>query len=472
MSPDAYLHFASLSAGYFVKVALAYLLCLLLAKLVSGPRQRFVIWMSFMLGSAAYWTYALASSYPAITESSPQISSIARRFPAVTHRFLIPARFERATVILGRILICTYVVGVLLLLWAEVWKRVRLHFLLKHGTEPSRELRHLFAQMCRQFRIRNCELLILPKMNSPATVCWWRPRVVLPEICEQFGDDTLMGDILYHELAHVARRDYLWSCLNDLFCALLFFHPCVWQAKKQMQIQREMACDLAVVAARPEHRADYAHTLTRVARLCLPRRYQAIGIDFASAPSLLTHRIHAILSDPEKNSFIKALFQAIAGLALIGVYSFLCTTVAVAVNFAPSNRIQSPKAPSQVAQIQPEHRNLPHKVQRESKSPSNAEGLITESPAYRLKSANGSYVASEPVSSGEPTEANDTRRLGWTGQLSGPRTRTPSGQTVGSVIAAVASVIVSDREEHERRSKSVNHLQSPSAGETAMPVSH
>lgn len=62
MSPDSYLQYAALFVSYFVKVAVAYLLCWLLARLVTSPRQRFTLWLAFMLGSLGYWIYTLTST--------------------------------------------------------------------------------------------------------------------------------------------------------------------------------------------------------------------------------------------------------------------------------------------------------------------------------------------------------------------------------------------------------------------------
>lgn len=462
MSPDGYLNYAGIFVSYFVKVAVAYLLCFLLARLLTSPRQRFMIWLGFMLGSLAYWIYGLTSVFPAVVVSTPE-PSVRHAVPRIAHQFFVPAKFEHLTVVLGRVLVGAYILGVLLVISVGIWKRVRLHLLLRRGMSPSPELQQMFAEMCRHFGVKHCELLVLPKISSPATVCWWRPRIVLPQVCGELGDSALMADILNHELAHVARRDYFWSSVNDLVCGFLFFHPGAWQARKQMGFHREMACDLAVVAARPEHRADYAHTLTQVARLCLPRKYPSVGIDLAAVPSLLSHRVHAILNDPESISWAKKICRGVAGLALVSLYGVLCTAVAVAVAFVPAHQpvvrveVQA-AAPLQI------HSGLHHKARREPAASPEAEDLITESPAYKLTSSvdSNGRAAELPTAEGSTDEASAFVAPGWSPAQRGSR---PAGRTVESIIVAtVGTVIGADKDDRSKRkdtSGTSNHFQSP-----------
>jgi beta-lactamase regulating signal transducer with metallopeptidase domain len=459
MSPDGYLNFAGIFISYFLKVAVAYLLCLLLGRLLSGPRQRFSIWLGFMLGSLAYWVYVVASAFSPTTFSAVAAHA-GDSMPGIAHQFLVPIKFQHLAIVLGRILGCAYLLGVLLLVSEGIWKRISLRFCLRQGSTPSSELKHLFDEMCRNFGVRRCELLVLPKVSSPATVYWWRPRVLLPQVCEQLGDSAPMADILCHELSHVARRDYFWSSVNDLICRLLFFHPAVWHARQQMRVHREMACDLAVVAARPEHRADYAHTLTCVARLCLPRKYPVIGIDFAASASLLTHRVHAILNHPEKSSWRKKLSRSVASLALVSAYGFLCSAVSLGIAFAPSHQ------PLQTAfEIPPAAKAPPHsgprpRARKDSVSHPE-ESLITESPAYRLGSSPGSasHESQFPANSGENLGDESTGSSGTVWARPAPGSK-PVGATVESIIVAtVGTVIGIDRDDRSKRHDS-SHFQS------------
>ena len=452
MSADLYLGFAALFISYFLKVAVACLLCWLLAALVSTPRQRFILWLSFLLGSVTYWLYAVGV-FSASTLLGTTSSSVLPVVANSSHQLLLPAKFQSTTLILGRILGAAYIVGVVLLAAVGIWKRIRLRMLLRQGAASSAALQNLFSQIRRSFRVHHCELLVLAGVNSPATVYWWRPRIVLPRTCEQLDDEVLIADVLSHELAHVSRRDYLWSSLSDIICGLLFFHPAVWQARKQMRIYREMACDSAVVASRPEHRADYAQTLTRVARLSLPRKYPLVGIDFAAAPSLLRYRVEAILNGPKKISPAKTLSRALACTTLVGAYGFFCFAMAFAIAFAPPAQPRTSLAPNSATT----HATgaAAGKIRRAHSRPE-AQQVIAESPAYRLptnsdfryypgeRSAN--FNASEPDSSTNSPGSFPTPASG--------RSPASVGKTVEAVIVStVGTVIAGDKDDRSSKKK-------------------
>jgi beta-lactamase regulating signal transducer with metallopeptidase domain len=396
MSPEVYLQLATAFLSYFLKTAVAWLACWLLARMITTPRQKFALWLAFVTGSLSYWVYTTAgfvANHSVPSAGTEHASSL----PWINHEFFVPAQFQHRAAVLGRFVVYAYIAGVLLLLLAAAWKRSRLHMLLKQGSAPSADLANLFREMRPQFGVRRCELLVLSGISSPATVGWWRPRILLPQGCEGLGDSAAMADILHHELAHVARRDYFWSSLSDTVCQILFFHPAVWLARKQMRLQREMACDWAVVGACPEHRADYATTLTRIARLSLersrPRLRTTIGIDFAASPSLLARRVHAILSDPQQCSWGQKLLRFATGGTLVAGYGFFCAALVIVIAFAPLSRIAT-------AEMQPSgtlHES--HSRQRvvSSRIVHPEQSLITESPAYRLQVSS----PADPYRSGE-----------------------------------------------------------------------
>src|SRR5690242_7716853 len=137
MSPDAYLQFAASFISFFLKTAIACLLCFLLARLLGSPRQRFMLWTSFMLSSLAYWIYTITASFSvSVSQLSARLAGAANSPSKFSAHFLVPAKFEPAVVMIGRPIIYGYIAAVLLLLSARVWKRIRLHFLLKDGTTP------------------------------------------------------------------------------------------------------------------------------------------------------------------------------------------------------------------------------------------------------------------------------------------------------------------------------------------------
>ena len=121
----------------------------------------------------------------------------------------------------------------------------------------------------------------------------FRPVVLLPAVVAG-GDPVRLRTVLLHELAHVARRDYVLHLLAQAACALYWFHPLVWLARREALRMRERASDDVVLnfGVRP---ADYATSLVQLSRsLAAPRLCASLGITRCSN---LEKRVRAIL-DP------------------------------------------------------------------------------------------------------------------------------------------------------------------------------
>ncbi len=73
------------------------------------------------------------------------------------------------------------------------------------------------------------------------------PVIVLPATAESWSEERRRA-VLFHELAHVRRRDLVGHALGRIVCALYWFHPLVWSAARQMRAESERACDDLVLA--------------------------------------------------------------------------------------------------------------------------------------------------------------------------------------------------------------------------------
>lgn len=134
--------------------------------------------------------------------------------------------------------------------------------------------------------------LLSDAVGGPACFGLMRPVILLPR---QLYRDTTPGElcrVLCHELAHLRRRDP-WVCLGQrLLEAVLFYHPGVRLASRQLTGQRELLCDNWVLAdgALPE---AYAQLLARVAEVAVAPRLQAVAL----FEGRLLERVRAVL-DP------------------------------------------------------------------------------------------------------------------------------------------------------------------------------
>lgn len=116
------------------------------------------------------------------------------------------------------------------------------------------------TQAVRQWRASRFGPL-LPAGSSPALVGLLRPRVALPVDFEQRFAPAERELILAHEQVHRDRLDNLWNLLVCALTALHWWNPLAWWAARRVRADQELACDAAVLAARPGALTDYTRAL-------------------------------------------------------------------------------------------------------------------------------------------------------------------------------------------------------------------
>ncbi|MBD3276123.1 MAG: hypothetical protein GF372_12475 [Candidatus Marinimicrobia bacterium] len=81
-----------------------------------------------------------------------------------------------------------------------------------------------------------------PAVNSPVTIGFFTPAIILPEEMQEweYGEITA---VLWHEYAHVRRRDNLLLILQHLANVVFFFHPVIWVSRYFSSLYQEQACD-------------------------------------------------------------------------------------------------------------------------------------------------------------------------------------------------------------------------------------
>jgi beta-lactamase regulating signal transducer with metallopeptidase domain len=103
-----------------------------------------------------------------------------------------------------------------------------------------------------------------------------KPAIALPGWLMRELSPEELNQILLHEIAHLRRWDDWTNLAQKLVKALLFFHPAVWWIEKKVSLEREMACDDAVLEETASPRA-YAECLTHLAEKTLIQRSIALA---------------------------------------------------------------------------------------------------------------------------------------------------------------------------------------------------
>ncbi len=121
---------------------------------------------------------------------------------------------------------------------------------------------------------RRVRLLVSDKAKVPAAIGFKNAAIVLPAWCLREMSAEELLPILIHEMAHLRRRDDWTNLLQKLVRAVLFFHPAVWWIDARLSLEREMACDDAVLAATGNARAYAGSLIGLLERGCARRGWK------------------------------------------------------------------------------------------------------------------------------------------------------------------------------------------------------
>ena len=158
-------------------------------------------------------------------------------------------------------------------------------------------------------------------VQVPTAIGFVRPVIAVPAwVMNELSADEL-NQILLHELAHLRRWDDWTNLAQKVVRALFFFHPAVWWIEKKVSLEREMACDDAVIAETASPRA-YAECLTHLAEKTLIQRSTALAqaaIGRIRQTSLRVAQILDVKRQRDAGRGWKSAVLLVAGFAVVCV---------------------------------------------------------------------------------------------------------------------------------------------------------
>jgi bla regulator protein blaR1 len=187
---------------------------------------------------------------------------------------------------------------------------------------------------------------------EPAVYGAFRPVLLLPvAVMEQLSESQKTA-ILEHELSHVRRRDNLTGVLSALTQALFWVHPLVWWIGSRLIVERERACDEAVLG-RGASAETYAEGILRVCRISMPATPAICASGVTAAGTELKHRIRGILRGPAKPlSGVARVVLTLAAAAAFAVPVFVAAIRPQAIA-AQEKTSSGPALRYEVASIRP-----------------------------------------------------------------------------------------------------------------------
>jgi beta-lactamase regulating signal transducer with metallopeptidase domain len=170
---------------------------------------------------------------------------------------------------------------------------------------------------------QSVDLVRSPIAEAPAVLRIIRPVLVLPSSSDALEDGELES-ILAHECAHVARRDNAAAVFESLAGALLWFHPLVIIARRELARRREQACDEIVADGATEE--TYVSALAKVCRAAIAPRIAGVS---CMASSQLKERVEHVMSYSELKT--RALsHRLVVGITVVAIALFTAGAAVVA----------------------------------------------------------------------------------------------------------------------------------------------
>jgi TonB family protein len=239
-------------AAYAVQLAALVTVALAVTRILGlrVPNMSLRFWQAMMaialLLPLARPTTRDADLMRVIVESDPIVSA------TEAGAALAPAGIDLAAIVL---LVLTAGV-VVRLAWLGIGL-LRLRSIISSAA-PEPSLHHAGTNLGRMLGV-HATLMLSDELAGPATVGVRHPVILVPRSMLQMPA-AVQRAVLCHELLHVKRRDWLHTIAEEVWCAVLWFHPGARLIATRLSLAREMVVDELTILTTRDRRA-YAEAL-------------------------------------------------------------------------------------------------------------------------------------------------------------------------------------------------------------------
>ncbi|MBV6458204.1 MAG: Protease HtpX [Fimbriimonadaceae bacterium] len=184
------------------------------------------------------------------------------------------------------------------------------------GAQPApKQIQKVADDLVRRFGLAPVfPVLLGPERLSPTVFGWLKPVILVPGALLTRLSPPEVEALIAHEIAHIARRDYLWLLMQSIAESVLFYNPAVWLLSGLMREERENACDdLAAQVLGSKLRV--ARALVELENLRLQPTWSPAGVG-----GCVTGRIRRQLGMPEVVQRAWRLWSL--GLTILGGLAF------------------------------------------------------------------------------------------------------------------------------------------------------
>ena len=195
---------------------------------------------------------------------------------------------------------------------------IRRHRRLRRTGLPCPPVRDAVRRLAADAGLRrSIDLVLHEDVSSPLTFGLRQPVIVMPTDAREWRDADLRR-ALVHELEHIRRGDTAVHTAVRVVCAMWWFHPLAWAAKRRLALEAERSCDDAVVIK--EENMEYAEQLVTLAQRLTATAQPTLGM---ANRSDLTQRVTALLDDTQR--------RGRAGAGTVVVTTILAAVLLIAI---------------------------------------------------------------------------------------------------------------------------------------------
>ena len=258
----------------------------------------------------AFWTTAAP-----IAAVSPDASQVGT---TTSFEIIAPQREERSAPLPTSILLAIWIAGVVISLGGMALAALWLMWLGHRGVNAGGAWLPVAGELTQALGItQRVRLRITPHDAVLATWGAWRPVILLPRGAAEWPVERIRV-VLAHELAHIARRDWLVHLVAECARAVYWFNPLFWLACARLRRDGEHACDDVVL----EHgisNTSYASHLVDLARAFRVHGRTWLPAPSMARPSTLERRIRVMLNPQSPSCRLSTASRGAIALLLVAL---------------------------------------------------------------------------------------------------------------------------------------------------------
>ena len=157
-------------------------------------------------------------------------------------------------------------------------------------------------------------------IKMPMTIGYLKPVILLPIGLINHLSLAQTEAVLAHELAHIARKDYLFNILQSVMEVLFYFNPAVWLISSHIRRERENCCDDIAVRVCGSS-LNYVKALVSLEEVS--QQLPHLAMTFSNNKNHLIMRVQRILKQPQTKSRLgERLIAALFILMTFGLFAF------------------------------------------------------------------------------------------------------------------------------------------------------